>query len=157
MVTLLRQPYTDLCTWSVVGGRNHVISDWLSLAGYHVCHKKQCGRSLRFRCSIDNNQARLQCKITIFLHFGTEEHAEFEGHEGMSDTCSGDNCSEVNHNVIARTKPKPNPNPNPIPYPTLNLKVNHYEDVKPFLPEIIVTGAILSPGQMSDHPRIKKH
>lgn len=38
----------------------------------------------------------------------------------------------VNHNVIARTKSSPNPNP--IPYPILNLKVNHYHNVKPFLP-----------------------
>ena len=52
----------------------------------------------------------------------------------------------VNRNVIARTKP----NPNPIPYPILNLKVNHYEDVKPFLPEIL-SPEQLSLEQMSDH------
>ena len=53
----------------------------------------------------------------------------------------------VNRNVIARTKPNPNPNPNPnpFPYPILNLKVNHYEYIKPFLQEM------LSPEQMLDH------
>ena len=67
----------------------------------------------------------------------------------MSDTCSGDNCSGVNRNVIARTKP--NPNPNPIPYPILNLKVNHSQDVKPFLPEILLLEQ-LSPEQNVGSP-----
>ena len=31
----------------------------------------------------------------------------------------------------------PYPNSNSIPYSILNLKVNHYEDGKPFLPEIL--------------------
>ena len=61
----------------------------------------------------------------------------------MSDTCYW-----VNLNVIARTKP----NPYPIPYPILNLKVNHYQDVKPFLPEILSLEQ-LSHEQMSDHRR----
>ena len=66
----------------------------------------------------------------------------------MSDT-----CSRVNRNVIAKTKPNPNPNPNPIPYPILSLKVNHYEDVKPFLLEIL-SPEQLSSEQMSDHPLV---
>ena len=62
----------------------------------------------------------------------------------MSDTCSCENCSADKGNVIARTKP--NPNPNPIPYTILNLKLNHYWDLKPYLLEVF------SPEQMSDLP-----
>ena len=72
----------------------------------------------------------------------TPYHLEFPIHAPA-------NCSGVNRNVIARTKP----NPNPIPYPILNLKVNHYEDVKPFLTEILSLEQ-LSPEQMSDHQSI---
>ena len=105
-----------------------------------------------FICSHNKKQEGSSCQSNEYIGLIYIAVSCFTGiKKNISTRAPATIAPGVKRKVIAGTKPNPNPNPNPIPnYPIMKLKVNHYEDVKPFLSEISSLEQ-LPPEQMSHY------